>query len=119
MVSPVDLPIFLFPSNRERFLTLLKRTKLEIVDRLIEEGYSKKENARAIVECVFEAIKDGLLRGDDFQIDGFGIFRPVKREAHIGINPATQEKIHIPDKYSARFTVSKSFKNRMNEVLSR
>ncbi|MFH2099787.1 MAG: HU family DNA-binding protein, partial [Pseudomonadota bacterium] len=48
-------------------------TKSEIVDRIYELGFTKKDSVR-VVEELIEIIKHTLQGGDDVLISGFGKF---------------------------------------------
>lgn len=49
-------------------------------------------------------------------INGFGTFERVKRKARIGKNPATGEKIVIPEKYKLVFRPSRQFIDKIESI---
>lgn len=78
--------------------------KTELVGIIAEkcEGVKKKD-VEAVVTELFEAIIGKVASGDDVTIPGFGKFDAVDRAAREGVNPATGEKISIPEKRAPRF----------------
>ena len=70
-------------------------TKTELVALVAEKtGLTKKDSEKA-VKATFEAVTEALVKGEKVQLVGFGSFEVKERPAHMGINPATKEKIEI------------------------
>ena len=60
-------------------------------------GKAKSETAE-MVDAIFDTITQTMIKGDNANISGFGVFRVSDRKAREGINPRTGEKIQIAAK---------------------
>ena len=72
------------------------------------------KEAEIIIDVIFDAITDTLVKGDRVEIRGFGSFKVKQREARIGRNPKTGESIHIPAKRVTHFKVGKNLQEMIN-----
>ncbi len=92
-------------------------TKNDIVDALCEklDDFSKKE-AAAIVASLFDTIKDTLSGGDTVKIAGFGNFVIRDKQARVGRNPQSGEKITISARRVVTFKASPSLKDTLNDA---
>ena len=63
-------------------------TKQDIVTKVNEMGFSKKESVD-IIESLLEIIKQQLENGEDVLISGFGKFCVKQKNQRRGRNPAT------------------------------
>ena len=77
--------------------------KTELVDDIAQRTNLSKADASEILATVLEAIRDGLQRGQEVSITGFGKFHVVERPAHIGRNPRTGESIKVKASRTPRF----------------
>lgn len=84
--------------------------KKDLVDEVAKVTCGRKE-AESAVECVLDAIKKAVKKGDKVTLTGFGSFSVVKRAARKGRNPRTGEEIKIKASKVPRFSPSKEFKN--------
>ncbi|MBD3246113.1 MAG: hypothetical protein GF333_03790 [Candidatus Omnitrophica bacterium] len=84
--------------------------KAQLVEVIGAHTQTKKE-AQAIVEKVFDSIKDSLGNKDDVTISGFGTFRVKTTKPRQGRNPKTGETIQIPAKQKVAFRASKDLKS--------
>ena len=84
--------------------------KSELIHSLSSEtAFSKKDVSRVLV--AFERIvKTTLQQGQKVSITGFGAFWVSHRPARKGINPATKERISLPEINVARFKPGKGLK---------
>ena len=55
-----------------------------------------------------------MAAGEKVTLTGFGTFETVERSARTGINPATGEKILIPESKAVKFKAGKAFKEAVN-----
>ena len=63
---------------------------------------------KAALEAICEVIRtDVVINQDKIILPGFGTFDSVVRPARTGINPATMEKIQIPETRKVKFKPSK------------
>jgi len=87
-------------------------TKAELIDKIAgTEGIPSKKVAGEVVDGVFAALTDCLVKGDSFTFQGFGTFKVQPTAARTGVNPKTGEKLQIPAGKKAKFTASKSLKD--------
>lgn len=68
-------------------------------------------DAGAAVDAVFETIAGTVKDREQVAIAGFGTFSAKTRAARDGRNPATGEKIRIPEKTSAAFKPATALKD--------
>lgn len=84
--------------------------KMGIVDAVNAKlGRSKKE-AEDIVDAVFDTIMNTLSKGEEVNISGFGAFVVKKRNARMGVNPRTGQKIEIAATVTPKFRAGKALK---------
>ena len=57
----------------------------------------------AVIQALFDEIRDSLANGEEVTITGFGSFRISERGAREGRNPQTGERITIPSRKSPSF----------------
>lgn len=87
--------------------------KTELINKIQENtnGWNKKDCETAL-SAVINAIKKAVSEdGEKVKINDFGTFVAYIRKGRDGRNPATGEKIVIPDKRVVKFTPSKAFKD--------
>jgi len=90
-------------------------TKIDIIKNINEKlGIPKKESA-AIVESVFEIMKENLARGETIKISGFGNFTVREKKARRGRNPQTGEEIEISPRRVLTFKASQILRKTLNE----
>lgn len=89
---------------------MLKITKKELAEVLVEKyGYTKKE-ANEVVTTLFDEIAAELAKGVTTDISGFGKFVVKTRKERTGINPATGDKITIAASKAPAFRPAKALK---------
>jgi DNA-binding protein HU-beta len=87
-------------------------TKTELVDKVANvQGVPSKKMAGEVIDAVFEAVKDALVKGDSFTFQGFGTFKVQTYAARTGVNLQTGKKIQIPATKRPKFTPSKLLKD--------
>lgn len=69
------------------------------------------EDARALVDLVFDGIKESIKKGEVVDITGFGKFETVERSARKGRNPSTGEEIDIEASIAPKFSFKPKFKD--------
>jgi DNA-binding protein HU-beta len=85
--------------------------KTELINSLSEETtFSKKDIAR-ILDALTRIVERTLRKGDKLQWSGFGTFAVARRSSRKGINPATKERIELPETWSPKFKAGKNFKD--------
>jgi len=89
-------------------------TKVDIVERIHENcGLSKKE-INAIVESVFDIIKETLQREDKIVISKFGNFIIRNKRPRRGRNPQTGEDLEITARRVLTFKPSELLRASLN-----
>lgn len=89
-------------------------TKADIIENTYEKvGISKKETA-AIVQSVFDIIKDNLEEGENIKISRFGNFTVRQKNTRRGRNPQTGEEIEISARKVITFKPSNVLKDLIN-----
>ena len=73
-------------------------------------GFTQKDSGVAI-DAIFSVITDTLASGDKVQLVGFGNFEVRARNARVGQNPKTGEKINIPASKAPAFKPGKALKD--------
>ncbi|MCS6984426.1 MAG: HU family DNA-binding protein [Leptospiraceae bacterium] len=85
-------------------------TKTQIIAALAEKTNLAKKEVAQLIEKLGELAYEETRRVGRFQLPGFGMLKLVQRQARIGRNPKTGEKIEIPAKKAVKFTLSKAAK---------
>ena len=90
--------------------------KSELISELSEETtYSKKDITR-VIDSLTRIIGRTLKKGEKVAITGFGSFWLSNRPARRGINPATKERIDLPEISIPRFKAGKSLREVVRSV---
>ncbi len=93
-------------SPRERNPTM---TKADLVDKVTGLGDLTRRDGEIIVDTLFEAVIGALKSGDKIEIRGFGSFRTRQRNARVGRNPKTGDKVEVPAKRVPSSSPRRSF----------
>ena len=89
--------------------------KSELVARLAERNpHLRQADVERAVSAVFEQVSAGLARGDRVEIRGFGSFSVRLREARVGRNPATGDRVEVGEKAFPHFKAGKQLRQRLN-----
>ena len=67
-----------------------------------------------MVNIILSEIKEALRRGDRAEFRGFGMFSTSKQKASIRRNPRTGEKVHVKEKRTIKFKISKDLFKKLN-----
>lgn len=70
--------------------------------------------AKVSLDAALQVIKDIVKSGDEVVLNGVGKIVRKVRPARTGINPATKEKVEIPETVVAAFKMSKDFREHLN-----
>lgn len=92
-------------------------TRSVLIEKVTDkvEGLTKKQ-VEAIINTIFEGMKDALAKGEKIEIRGFGNFRLKVREGKVARNPKTGEKVQVPSKRAIHFKVGKPFHDALNST---
>jgi len=89
-------------------------TKADLVDKVTALGDLTRRDGEIIVDTLFEAVIGALKGGDKIEIRGFGSFRTRQRNARVGRNPKTGDKVEVPAKRVPFFKPSKELRDTVN-----
>ena len=85
----------------------------ELIEAVLKEKeltHLSKKDAENFINCMTDAIKKTVKKGEDVSLIGFGTFTKTRRAARAGVNPATGEKIKIKAKTLPKFRPGKAWK---------
>jgi|TARA_B110000967_G_scaffold171798_1_gene182441 integration host factor subunit beta len=87
----------------------------ELVQKIADENpHLYQRDVERIVATIFDEIITAMASGDRVELRGFGAFSVKKREARIGRNPKTGEKVDVAEKKVAFFKTGKLLRDRLN-----
>lgn len=85
-------------------------TKNQFVSAVATKTGKGKSETAEMVDAIFDVITQTMIKGDNVNISGFGVFRVSDRKAREGINPRTGAKIQIAAKKAPKFRAGKTLK---------
>jgi len=93
-------------------------TKSEMIERIasVQTQLSAKDVELA-VKMILDHMADALAGGERIEIRGFGSFSLHYREARLGRNPKTGEKVELAGKFVPHFKPGKELRDRVNQGL--
>lgn len=93
-------------------------SRIAIVNALVDNVGLSKKHANAVLKELFDAtegvIAKSLKKGEKIGITGFGTFSIGKRNARVGRNPQTGEKVKIAASKAPKFKAGASLKAFVN-----
>jgi integration host factor subunit beta len=92
-----------------------KMTKADLVEEVAKVTELTRKDSEVIVDTLFESVIKALKTGDKLEVRGFGSFRVRQRNARVGRNPKTGEKVEVPAKRVPYFKPSKELKDLIND----
>jgi integration host factor subunit beta len=90
-------------------------TKADVVEEVSRVTELTRKDSEVIVDTLFESVIKALKTGDKLEVRGFGSFRVRQRNARVGRNPKTGEKVEVPAKRVPYFKPSKELKDLIND----
>src|ERR1700745_359305 len=91
-------------------------TKADLVEEEAKVTELPRKDSEVIVDPLFESVIKALKTGDKLEVRGFGSFRVRQRNARVGQNPKTGEKVEVPAKRVPYFKPSKELKDLINDA---
>jgi len=82
----------------------------ELVDKIANDAGITKKAANLALNAVIDGITISLEKGDKVSLVGFGTFKVAARNARVGVNPRTKEKIQIAARKVPVFKAGKKLK---------
>ena len=91
-------------------------TKSELILKITSKNsYLYHKDVYKIIDTLFNCVTKALKDGDRVELRGFGTFTTKLRNARIGRNPKTGEKVHTPEKKTIHFKMSKDLFKILND----
>jgi len=90
-------------------------TKADLVEEVAKVTELTRKDSEVIVDTMFESVIKALKTGEKLEVRGFGSFRVRQRNARVGRNPKTGEKVEVPAKRVPYFKPSKELKDLIND----
>jgi DNA-binding protein HU-beta len=87
--------------------------KIKLIESVQQDLGSTKAEAERAVNAVIEGIKTHLKKSKAMQLVGFGTFKVVGRQARMGVNPRTGERIKIKASKAVKFGAGKDLKSKI------
>lgn len=88
--------------------------KSELVTAVAERSGLTKTDSEKAINAFIDAVRDGLVAGDEVRLVGFGTFAVSDRAATTGRNPRTGEAMNIPASKQPKFRAGKDLKDAVN-----
>jgi len=85
-------------------------TKAELVEKVAAQINLTKKQTEVVVNTVFQSITESLAQGKKVELRGFGIFRVRSRNARIGRNPKSGDRVDVPAKRVPFFKAGKELR---------
>ncbi len=89
-------------------------TKADLIEEVSRVVEMTRKESEVIVETIFDSIVKALRGGDKIEIRGFGSFRTRQRQARIGRNPKSGDRVEVPAKRIPFFKPSKELRDLVN-----
>ena len=90
-------------------------TKAELVEKVATQIDLTKKQTEVVINTLFQSITDSLGQGDKVELRGFGSFRVRHRDARVGRNPKSGEKVEVPAKKVPFFKAGKELRELVDE----
>jgi len=88
--------------------------KAELIAALVDASGESKAAVTRVLTGFTDTVGQQLKKGNSVALLGFGTFKPTKRTARTGRNPATGAAIKIPASNSVKFSVGAGLKTALN-----
>lgn len=88
--------------------------KAELIEAIAKESGESKAAVARVLGSFTETVTKQVKKGETVGIIGFGSFKPTKRAARKGRNPATGAAIKVAASKGVRFVAGAPFKAALN-----
>lgn len=88
--------------------------KSELIERLAQESRLNMQDAKTVVDTIFDTIVQTLANGGRVELRNFGILSLKTRKSRMGRNPKTGEKVFVGEKRVPYFKPGKAVLNALN-----
>jgi len=89
--------------------------KTDLIFNLSKNSGLSATEAKASVKVILEALTQGIVSGEGVEIRGFGGFYKKHRKARLGINPKTNERTQVGEKFVPFFKPGKLLREVVNK----
>ncbi|MBP7848235.1 HU family DNA-binding protein [Patescibacteria group bacterium] len=89
-------------------------TKTQLIVAIADKCGVSKRLAGDMVNCFIDSVVAGVKKNGEVRLQGFGTFRKSRRNARMGVNPRTGEKIQIKASNTVGFRAGAQFKEAVN-----
>ena len=72
-------------------------TRKDLISSIVERGGVYKYQATAMVDILFDEMKNALANGEKVSIRNFGTFEPKVFKSHAAVHPSTKKPIVVPE----------------------
>jgi integration host factor subunit beta len=90
-------------------------TKADLIEEVSAVSRLSKKSSEVIVNTFFASIVDSLQEQEKIELRGFGSFKLRRREARVGRNPKTGERVEVPPKVVPYFKPGKDLRDLVNK----
>ena len=90
--------------------------KSELSKKLALRNNMTKKKAGQVVELIFDAMTDALVRWDRIEIRGFGSFKVKHYDSYQGRNPRTGDVTEVAPKKLPFFKVGRDLRERVDTL---
>jgi integration host factor subunit beta len=91
--------------------------KSELVQRIAARNpHLYQRDVEEIIDAILCRIADGLPRGGRVELRGFGAFSTWQRQARIGRNPRTGDRVPVIEKFAPFFKTGREIRGRLNRA---
>jgi integration host factor subunit beta len=89
--------------------------KSDLVATLVQKRGITQKQAEMAVECIFDAMREALVKSENIEIRGLGAFHVKNYPGYQGRNPKTGEVITVKPKRGILFRTGKELRDRVNK----
>lgn len=87
--------------------------KNDIVEKVADEVYLSKRDAKDAIDATFRIIVEALVNGDEVNISNFATFKVKEKKPRYGVHPSTGEKMNLNPRRSVSIKLSDSVKDQL------
>jgi len=89
--------------------------KIDLIESLSKESKITRADAKTSVEVILESMFEAIISGKGIEVRGFGGFQKRHRKGRMGVNPKTNEKTEVGEKFVPFFKPGKLLKEAVNK----
>jgi integration host factor subunit beta len=89
--------------------------KTDLIFELSGGSTLSKVEVKVCVDAILAVLTKGIASGEGVEIRGFGSFYRKHKKARLGINPKTNERTQVGEKFTPFFKPGKSLREVVNK----